>query len=138
MPGNAPAWPPAPAPSTRRCCAAPPPPGGPPGPAELEQTARRHGITAGQALATLAADDVLGLDDHGRIRMAYPFSAAPTAHVVAIGGGPRVHAMCAIDALGCCAALKMPTKAAFTMPMGIRVKSGGVVGEVSAHIGEVP
>jgi len=55
---------------------------------------------AGQALATLAAADVLGLDDHGRIRMAYPFSAAPTPHVVAIAGGPRVHAMCAIDALG--------------------------------------
>jgi hypothetical protein len=38
--------------------------------------------------------------------MAYPFSAAPTPHVVAIGGGPRVHAMCAIDALGIPAMLR--------------------------------
>jgi hypothetical protein len=80
--------------------------GRPPGPAELEQTARRHGITAGQALATLAAADVLGLDTEGQIRMAYPFSASPTPHLVAIDGGPRVHAMCAIDALGIPAMLR--------------------------------
>jgi hypothetical protein len=74
--------------------------GRPPGPGELEDTARRHGLAIGQALAGLAAADVLGLDGQGRIRMAYPFSASPTPHVVAIAGGPRVHAMCAIDALG--------------------------------------
>jgi len=74
--------------------------GRPPEPAELADTARRYGIAAGQALAGLAAADVLGLDDEGRIRMAYPFSATPTPHVVTITGGPRVHAMCAIDALG--------------------------------------
>src|SRR5712691_12248536 len=74
--------------------------GRPPEPAELESAARRHGITAGQALATLAAADVLGLDDEGRIRMAYPFSAAPTPHLVTIAGGPLVYSMCAIDALG--------------------------------------
>jgi Alkylmercury lyase len=74
--------------------------GRPPERAELEDTARHHGITAGQALATLASADVLGLDGEGRIRMAYPFSAAPTPHVVAIAGGPRVYSMCAIDALG--------------------------------------
>ena len=74
--------------------------GRPPEPAELEDPARRHGITAGQALATLAATDVLGLDDQGRIRLAYPFSTAPTPHIVAIAGGPRVYSMCAIDALG--------------------------------------
>ena len=74
--------------------------GRPPGPAELEGTARRHGITASQALGILAAADALGLDGQGRIRMAYPFSVAPTRHVVAITGGPRVWSMCAIDALG--------------------------------------
>jgi hypothetical protein len=74
--------------------------GRPPGPGELEDTARRHGLAAGQALAGLAAADVLGLDGQGRIRMAYPFSASPTPHVVAIAGGPRVYSMCAIDALG--------------------------------------
>ena len=30
----------------------------------------------------------------------YPFSAATTAHTVAIEGGPTVFAMCAVDALG--------------------------------------
>jgi hypothetical protein len=74
--------------------------GRPPGPAELEDTARRHSITASQALRALAAADVLGLDGEGRIRIAYPFSAVPTRHVVAIAGGPRVFSMCAIDALG--------------------------------------
>ena len=34
--------------------------GRPPSPGELEETAPRHGIMAGQALATLAAADVLG------------------------------------------------------------------------------
>lgn len=74
--------------------------GRPPEPAELQDTARRYGLAAGPTLAGLAAADVLGLDGEGRIRMAYPFSATPTPHVVAIAGGPRVHAMCAIDALG--------------------------------------
>jgi Alkylmercury lyase len=81
--------------------------GCPPGPAELDDTAARHGITAGQALATLAAADVLGLDGDGLIRMAYPFSAVPTPHLVAITGGPAVHAMCAIDALGIPAMLRI-------------------------------
>jgi len=73
--------------------------GRPPEPGELEDTARCHGLAVGQALAGLAAADVLDLDGHGRIRMAYPFSAGPTPHVVAIAGGPRVYSMCAIDAL---------------------------------------
>lgn len=44
--------------------------------------------------------DVVRLDEHGGIRAAYPFSGRPTAHRVAIAGGPAVWAMCAIDALG--------------------------------------
>lgn len=54
----------------------------------------------GDSLAELAQADVLGLDDSGGIRMAYPFSSIPTPHIVAIAAGPRVYAMCAIDALG--------------------------------------
>jgi alkylmercury lyase len=37
----------------------------------------------------------------GTIWCAYPFSTQPTGHTVEVeGGGPPVHAMCAIDALG--------------------------------------
>jgi Alkylmercury lyase len=74
--------------------------GRPPGPAALEEMARPFGQTARQVLAGLAAADFLGLDDAGGVRMAYPFSARPTPHVVAITGGPRVYSMCALDALG--------------------------------------
>jgi hypothetical protein len=74
--------------------------GRPPEPSSLESAIRPSGLTAAQALAELAAADVLGLDDDGKIRMAYPFSAVATPHVVAISGGPSVYAMCAIDALG--------------------------------------
>jgi hypothetical protein len=44
--------------------------------------------------------DVIRLDEDGRIRAAYPFSAVPTRPRAALAGGPTVHAMCAIDALG--------------------------------------
>jgi hypothetical protein len=70
-----------------------------PEPAQLAATS-----AAGGDLATLLAElhdhDVIRLDERGQIRAAYPFSAVPTTHVVAIDGGPTVYAMCAIDALG--------------------------------------
>ena len=44
--------------------------------------------------------DVVRLDEQGNVRTAYPFSAVPTAHTVTVTDGPRVWAMCAIDALG--------------------------------------
>lgn len=71
----------------------------------LAETAARYGTTAGEALARLHAGDFLQLGPGGGIRAAYPFSAVPTPHVVRIVGGPRVHAMCAIDALGIAAML---------------------------------
>jgi Alkylmercury lyase len=71
----------------------------------LEAAAARYGRTAAGALADLHAGDFIQLDEAGRIRAAYPFSAVPTPHVVRIDGGPRVHAMCAIDALGMAAML---------------------------------
>jgi hypothetical protein len=59
---------------------------------------------AGHDLSVLLSElhdrDVVRLDEHGRIRAAYPFSGEPTVHRVAIVGGPTVWAMCAIDALG--------------------------------------
>jgi hypothetical protein len=76
-----------------------------PATARLEAVAAGHGRTAAEVLADLHAGDFIQLDDAGDIRAAYPFSAVPTPHVVQISGGPRVHAMCAIDALGMAAML---------------------------------
>lgn len=52
------------------------------------------------SLETLAANDIIGIDDTGDIAYAYPFSTRPTAHYVQLPGGARPYAMCAIDALG--------------------------------------
>ncbi|MCY0937505.1 alkylmercury lyase family protein [Streptomyces sp. H34-S4] len=68
--------------------------------AELDHAAQPFGRPAADILAELAAEDFLTLDHSGRILAAYPFSAAPTEHVVQIASGPRVFSMCAIDALG--------------------------------------
>lgn len=62
-----------------------------------------HGLDV--MLAELHDRDVIRLDQTGRIGAAYPFSATPTPHLVAIGGGPTVYAMCAVDALGMAAML---------------------------------
>ncbi|MGF1429269.1 alkylmercury lyase family protein [Kitasatospora sp. LaBMicrA B282] len=74
--------------------------GGAPEVADLEEVSRPFGLPAARVLAELAAEDFLTLDEEGRIRAAYPFSAVPTAHVVQIAGAARVWSMCAIDALG--------------------------------------
>jgi hypothetical protein len=73
--------------------------------AELGEAAIPYGKTADMVLAELHAGDFLRLDATGQVRAAYPFSAVPTPHVVHIDDGPRVHAMCAIDALGIAAML---------------------------------
>jgi len=71
----------------------------------LADTAARYGTTAAAVLAALHAGDYLQLGPDGQIRAAYPFSGVPTPHLVDIDGGPRVYAMCAIDALGMAAML---------------------------------
>jgi hypothetical protein len=68
-------------------------------------TAVPDGRELAGVLVELHDHDVVRLDAHGGIRGAYPFSGVPTAHVVAIDGGPVVYAMCAIDALGIAAML---------------------------------
>ncbi|MGW8888606.1 organomercurial lyase [Streptomyces sp. NPDC055749] len=68
--------------------------------AVLEPVAAEAGRPAGEVLDELAAEDFLTLDERGRIRAAYPFSAVPTRHRVRIEGGAEVWSMCAIDALG--------------------------------------
>ncbi|MGH8916847.1 MAG: hypothetical protein ACRD0H_00630, partial [Actinomycetes bacterium] len=66
----------------------------------------RHSVAAVDAMAAMAAMDLVHLDTHtSSVRCAYPFSGVPTAHLVRLEGsagaraGP-VHAMCAVDELG--------------------------------------
>lgn len=51
------------------------------------------------SLAELDEKDLIWLRE-GRVDLAYPFSAAPTAFVVRLGDGRERYACCAIDALG--------------------------------------
>lgn len=75
--------------------------GQPPDARTLTATATALRLDSGAVLARLAELDliVVGRADEPPIRVAYPFSAAPTRHHVALAGGPPVHAVCAIDAL---------------------------------------
>jgi hypothetical protein len=82
--------------------------GRPPSPAELDRTAHTLGVDAVAAMAELVAGDAVVLDHDGAILAAYPFSATPTLHRVAVRGGPTVDAMCAVDALGMSAMLARP------------------------------
>lgn len=57
-------------------------------------------------------EEVAGLDERdlilvreGRVELAYPFAAVPTAFAVVLPGGRRRYACCAIDALGVAAML---------------------------------
>lgn len=52
------------------------------------------------AFGALGDVDLVHLDTDGHIAVAYPFSGRPTGHTVRLDGGPVLHAMCAIDALG--------------------------------------
>ncbi len=79
-----------------------------PAPAELRGLAREHGADPDAVLTELAESDVIAFDDAGQIRAAYSFSPAPTAIRMTWPGGPTVHAMCAIDALGTSAMLNRP------------------------------
>lgn len=90
--------------------------GQPPSRSELENIARDHGIDPAAALTELASRDVAAFDQHGEVRAAYPFSPLPTTHQVAGEGGPTVHAMCAIDALGTSAMIGEPVTITTTEP----------------------
>ncbi len=82
--------------------------GRPPSPADLDRNAHPLGVDAAAAMAELVAGDAVVLDRDGTVLAAYPFSATPTLHRVAVRGGPTVHAMCAVDALGMSAMLARP------------------------------
>jgi hypothetical protein len=75
--------------------------GGPPQPAAVADLTAELGLDPDQALAALAAADLVHRDPaSATIRVAYPFSGRPTLHRVELAGGPTVSAMCALDALG--------------------------------------
>ncbi|HEY2704813.1 MAG TPA: alkylmercury lyase family protein [Candidatus Dormibacteraeota bacterium] len=67
---------------------------------DVERAATERGIAAGPALVRMEELDLVQRGPAGTVRCAYPFSAEPTGHTVELEGGPPVHAMCAIDALG--------------------------------------
>ncbi|MET7620391.1 organomercurial lyase [Streptomyces sp. NPDC005408] len=91
--------------------------GAAPAPALLEPVSAPFGRRAGEVLAELAREDFVTLDEAGRIRAAYPFSARPTRHRVRIIGGPEVWSMCAIDALGVGAMLDTDVVVSSSDPM---------------------
>ena len=74
--------------------------GSPPVPAELDRTTAPFETSTDQLLSRLHAADIIRLGPDGQIRVAYPFSAAPTRHRVRLAGRAEVYAMCMIDALG--------------------------------------
>jgi len=88
--------------------------------AELERIARRQGAEPSAVLSELAGRDLLAFDGGGEVRAAYPFSPSPTSIQVTWEGGPRVHAMCAIDALGMSAMLDRPVTITAREPDGGR------------------
>lgn len=75
--------------------------GHPPAPVELADAASSLGVGLEDALAVLAAEDLVHTDPAtGEVLVAYPFSGGPRGHRVLIDGKRWVEAMCAIDALG--------------------------------------
>ncbi|MGH3763913.1 MAG: organomercurial lyase [Pseudonocardiaceae bacterium] len=74
--------------------------GAPPDSGELDRVAAGFVVPAALVLDRLHTADVVRLGADGQVRVAYPFSAAPTRHRVRLPGGVEVYAMCAIDAVG--------------------------------------
>lgn len=72
------------------------------GPAAGAEIAADAGLAPDAVEAALVRLDTadLVLLTQGRVRLAYPLSAVPTAFAVAFEGGRLCHACCAVDALG--------------------------------------
>jgi hypothetical protein len=79
----------------------------PPTAAQLAEQAQALALDIDEAVAALARDDLVHLDETGTVTVAYPFSARPRGHEVAVEGRV-VQAMCAIDALGIAPMLDQP------------------------------
>jgi len=74
--------------------------GGAPDRAWLDGLAHQLGLDPDAARTELATADLVHLDRHDQVDVAYPFSGLDRGHRVQLVGGPAVWAMCAIDALG--------------------------------------
>jgi alkylmercury lyase-like protein len=96
-----------------RCCAT----RGHPSSAEIHEAGGRLGLDVKQALETLAREDLVHLDGHGEIAVAYPFSGRPTVHRVRFPSGQEAYAMCAIDALGIAPMFEEPIEIASQDPL---------------------
>lgn len=59
-----------------------------------------EGVEFDEALRQLREVDLIHLGTGGGIAVAYPFCGHPTGFLVQLDDGPRLYAMCAIDALG--------------------------------------
>jgi hypothetical protein len=99
-------------------------------PADLESASVGADVT--RLLQELHDRDVVRLDELGRIRVAYPFSAVPTARAVTIHGGPMVWSMCAVDALGIADMVGLPVTINSSDPLSgakirVEVRSGRTV-----------
>jgi predicted NBD/HSP70 family sugar kinase len=79
----------------------------PPTAAHLAKQAQALALDIDEAVAALARDDLVHVDETGAVTVAYPFSARARGHEVAVGGHV-VQAMCAIDALGIAPMLDQP------------------------------
>lgn len=88
------------------------------------------GLNTGDALATLAREDLVHADERGAIVVAYPFSGRPRGHRVLIDNSRTVQAMCALDALGIAAMLDQPIEVTSCDP------SSGAEVWVRVHPGE--
>ena len=86
------------------------------------------------AAAGIAAKKMVVLDADERVQFAYPVSTVATSHKVTLADGRTLHAMCAIDALGCCFTFGQPiTVEASCHVCGapLRVQVDGVNGVVA-------
>jgi hypothetical protein len=95
-----------------------------------------------EAVARLDEKDLIFVQD-GQVRVAYPFSAAPTAFRVLSTDGRERYAVCAIDALGIPVLLGQPAVVHSRChhcgePLDLRVSPDGPVGDsdVMVWVGE--
>lgn len=81
------------------------------------------------AAAGITAKKMVVLDADERVQFAYPVSTVATSHKVMLADGRTFHAMCAIDALGCCFAFGQPIAVVSTCQIcgtPVRVQVNGV------------